>query len=121
MGQNESTQKTPVDLDIEEKEQVERDSAKFEEDVVDVFDDEVENIIESSNTESDNEEHTFENLRNDSGFGDKVDDEEEVEILSEGTGRSGDLQEISFDASSSTIPLRPTKLIFCDHIQAIHR
>ena len=45
MGQNESTQKTPVDLDIEEKEQVERDSAKFEEDVVDVFDDEVENII----------------------------------------------------------------------------
>ena len=48
MGQNESTQKTPVDLDIEEKEQVERDSAKFEEDVVDVFDEEVENIIESS-------------------------------------------------------------------------
>ena len=48
MGQNESTQSTPVDLDIEEKEEVERDSAKFEEDVVDVFDEEVENIIESS-------------------------------------------------------------------------
>ena len=121
MGQNESTQKTPVDLDIEEKEQVERNSAKFEEDVVDVFDDEVENIIDSSNTESDNEEHTSKNSRNDSGFGDKVDDEEEVEILSEGTGRNGDLQEIIFDASSSTTPLRPTKLIFCDHIQAIHR
>ena len=121
MGQNESTQKTPVDLDIEEREQVERNSAKFEEDVVDVFDDEVENIIDSSNTESDNEEHTFENLRNDSGFRDKIDDEEEVEILSEGTGRNGDLQEISFDALSSTIQPRPTKLIFCDHIQAIHR
>ena len=61
------------------------------------------------------------NLRNDSGFEDKVDDEEEVEILSEGTGRNGDLQEISFDALSSTIQPRPTKLIFCDHIQAIHR
>ena len=121
MGQNESTQSTPVDLDIEEKEEVERDSEKFEEDVVDVFDDELENIIESSNTESDNEEHTFENLRNDYGFGDKVDDKEEVEILSEGTGRNGDIQEISFDASSPTTPLRPTKLIFCDHIQAIHR
>ena len=121
MGQNESTQRAPVDPDIEEKEQVERDSAKFEESVVDVFDDGVENIIESSITESDNEEHTFENWRNDSGFGDKVDNKEEVEILSEGTGRNGDLQEITFDASSSTIPLRPTKLIFCDHIQAIHR
>jgi len=121
MGQNESTQKTPVDLDIEEKEQVERNSAKFEEDVVDVFGDEVENIIDSSNSDSDNEGHTFENLGNDSGFGDKVDDEEEVEILSEGTGRNGDLQEISFDALSSTIQPRPTKLIFCDHIQAIHR
>ena len=121
MGQNESTQSSPVDLDIEEKEQVEKNSAKYEEDVVDVFDDEVENIIDSSNTESDNEEHTFENLRNDSGFEDKVDDEEEVEILSEGTGRNGDPQEISFDASSSTIPLQPSKLIFCDHIQVIHR
>ena len=54
-------------------------------------------------------------------FEDKVEEEEEVEILSEGTGRNGDLQEISFDALSSTIQPRPTKLIFCDHIQAIHR
>ena len=77
MGQNESRPEGPVPIEKGEVGQFKRDAGKwvFEEDIIDVFDDdEVENIVKASDGES-NEE----TLRSDSGFGDGEEEEEEVE------------------------------------------
>ena len=114
MGQNESRPEGTVDIGKGEVSQFKRDAGKwvFEEDIIDVFDDDVvENIVKASDVES-NEE----TLRSDSGFGDG---EEEVEICSEGDEEAEDVETIDIDT-----PQRqslPGKLFLCDHVQIVHR
>ena len=121
MGQNESRPEGPVPIEKGEVGQFERDAGKwvFEEDIIDVFDDdEVENIVKASDGES-NEE----TLRSDSGFGDGEEEEDEVEICSEGDEEAGDVENIDIDLSQSqTLPERASGTLFlCDHVQMVHR
>ena len=121
MGQNESRPEGPVPIEKGEVGQFKRDAGKwvFEEDIIDVFDDdEVENIVKASDGES-NEE----TLRSDSGFGDGEEEEDEVEICSEGDEEAGDVENIDIDTpQTQSLPERVSaKLFLCDHVQMVHR
>ena len=126
MGQNESRPEGTADLQIEEAEvgRFKRDAGKwvFEEDIIDVFDDdEVENILKDGYLEFNNEKNRLETLRSDSGFDDG--EEEEVEIFSEGDEETGDVENIDIDTPKSLSASQRVsgKLFLCDHVQMVHR
>ena len=128
MGQNDSRPEGAADLQIKKAEvgQFKRDSDKwvFEEDIIDVFDDdEDENIINASDPEPNQEKHRLEAVRSDSGFDDG--EEEEVEICSEGDEETGNVENFDivtpqFLSVPERMPLS-TKLFLCDHVQMVHR
>ena len=130
MGQNDSRSEGAVNCQIEKAEvgQFKRDSEKwvFEEDVIDVFDDdEVENIIKAGVLDINKEKCKLEMMRSDSGFDDGHDgeeDEEEVEICSEGDEETGAVENINIDTPQFvSVPERlPDKLFLCDHVQMVH-
>ena len=129
MGQNDSRPEGAVNLQIEKAEvgQFKRDSEKwvFEEDIIDVFDDdEVENVKKASDPESNKEKDRLETMRSDSGFDDdEEEEEEEVEICSEGDEETGAVENIDIDTPQfpSVSERLPDKLFLCDHVQMVHK
>ena len=125
MGQNDSRPEGAADLQIKKAEvgQFKRDSDEwvFEEDIIDVFDDdEVQKITNASDPEPNQEKHRLEALRSDSGFDDGEDEEEEeVEICSEGDEETGAVENIDIDTPQFlSAPERVhIKLFHCDHVQ----